>query len=178
MLFFLLSFSIVCMAQDDAMKKKVDSLSYISRAKADLVLNHFDSLITGKILYTISDEQYYVILKDKEYYKEFYIQTDRAGNIIRERPANTSKQSRKLLAQAFNVNNYHESFITKIDNPTAAEGNPSYFVFKDAEGKRHGEFSLSVITVPIPIDKQLYRYLLTRLLKESTEKNRADQKVR
>lgn len=166
-LFFLSS--ITCIAQEDAIKKKADSLSYVSRAKADLVLSHFDNVRTKKILYSISDEQYYVILKDGCCYKEYYIHTDSAGNIKDQRIVKTSKKSKKLLEKAFNLGNYHTEFITKTDNPTVVQGNPSYFVVKDINGKRYGEYSLSTITVPVPIDKQLYNYLLTRLLKESSK---------
>lgn len=164
--------SIVCIAQGEILKNKADSLSHVSRVKADLILNHFDSLRAEKILYSISDEQYYIVMKDGCCYKEYYIHADSAGNIREQRLVKTSKQSKKLLAKAFNISNYQKDFITKADNPIAVEGNPSYFVLKDVDGKRYGEYSLSVITVPIPIDKQLYNYLLTRLLKEST-KNKA-----
>jgi hypothetical protein len=171
LLFFLSS--IVSIAQNEALKKKADSLSYVSRAKADLVLSHFDSIKTAKILYSISDKQYYVILRDGCCYKEYYIHTDSAGNVKEQRLTKTSKQNKKLLAKAFDVNSYQKDFITRADNTTAVQGNPSYFVLKNVDGKRYGEYSLSVITVPIPIDKQLYNYLLTRLLKEPTKNNKA-----
>ncbi len=168
---FFLSF-ITCTAQEEAIKKKADSLSYVSRAKADLVLSHFDSMRTEKILYSISDEHYYIILKDGCCYKEYYIHNDSEGNIINRRSVKTSKKN-KLLAKAFDLDNYHTGFVTKADNPTVVQGNPSYFVVKDIGGKRYGEYSLSTITVPVPIDKQLYNYLLTRLLRESTTNSKA-----
>ena len=171
LLFFLSS--ITCIAQDEAVKKKADSLTYASRAKADLVLSHFDSIKTEKILYSISDEHYYVILKDGCCYNEYYIQADSAGKIKDERVVKTSKRNKKLLTKAFVLNGYHENFITRVDNPTADQGNPSYFVVKDVDGKRYGEYALAVITFPIPIDKQLYDYLLIRLLNESTKNIKA-----
>lgn len=170
-LFFLSS--ITCIAQEETIKKKADSLSYVSRAKADLILSHFDSIRTEKILYSISDEQYYVILKDGCCYREYYIHTDSAGNIKDQRTAKTSKKNKKLLAKAFNLDNYHKEFVTRANNPTVVQGNPSYFVVKDIDGKRYGEYSLSTITVPVPIDKQVYNYLLTRLLRESTKNSKA-----
>jgi len=170
-LFFLSS--ITCIAQEETIKKKTDSLSYVSRARADLVLSHFDSMRTEKILYSISDEQYYVILKDVCRYKQYYIHIDSTGNIIDQRTVKTSNKNKKLLARAFNLDNYHTEFITKADNPTVVQGNPSYFVIKNVNGKRYGEYSLSTITVPVPIDKQLYNYLLTGLIKESTKYSKA-----
>lgn len=165
--------SIVCIAQDEILKKKVDSLSHVSRAKADLILSHFDSIRTEKILYTISDEHYYVILKDGCCYKEYYIHTDSTRKIKEERVLRTSKRNKKILAKAFELNRYHKNFITRADNPTVVQGNSSYFVLKDIDGKRYGEYSLSAITVPIPIDKELYNYLFKRLLKESTKSSKA-----
>ena len=170
-LFFLSS--ITCVAQEETIKKKSDSLSYVSRAKADLILSQFDSIKTEKILYSISDEQYYLILKDGCCYREYYIHTDSAGNIKDQRISKTSKKNKKLLTRAFDLNNYHKEFVTRANNPTVVQGNPSYFVVKDIDGKRYGEYSLSTITVPVPIDKQLYNYLLTKLLKESTKNSKA-----
>lgn len=158
----------VCRTQYPTVKNKADSLSYVSRAKADLVLSHFDNVRTAKILYSISDEQYYVVLKDECCYKEYYIHADSAGNVIEQRLVKSTKQNTRLLQKAFNVRNYLTKFVTKADKPSVVEGNPSYFVLKDIAGKRYGEYSLSVITSPIPIDRQLYSYLLTRLLKESS----------
>ena len=166
-IFFILS-SITCIAQDEAIKKKADSLSYASRAKADLVLRYFDTIKGEKLLYSISDKQYYVILNEGCCYKEYYINIDSTGNIIDQRTVKSSKKSKKLLSKAFNLDIYHKEFITKANNPTVVQGNPSYFVVKDMTGKRYGEYSLSTITVPVPIDKKLYNYLLTRLLREST----------
>ena len=77
--------------------------------------------------------------------------------------------TKKLLAKSFNVNSYKSDFVTRVNNPTVDQGNPSYFVLKDVDGKRYGEYSLSVIIKPLPIDKHLYIYLLTTLLKESTK---------
>jgi hypothetical protein len=163
-LFFLSG--IKCTAQQ-AIKEKSDSLSYTSRVKADLVLSHFDSMRTEKMLYSISDEHYYIILRDGCCYKEFYVNTDIEGKVLHQRTVKISKKN-KLLTKAFDLANYHTEFVTKADKPTVVQGNPSYFVVKDINGKRYGEYSLSVITVPVPIDKQLYQYVLTRLLREST----------
>ena len=167
-IFFLCS--IICIAQNDVLKAKADSLSQVSRVKADLILSHFDRIRSKKILYSILDEQYYVILKDGDWYKEYYIHTDSTGNISEQRLAKTSKENTKLFAKAFNINAYRKDFVTKVNNPTVDQGNSSYFVLRDIDGRRYGEYSLSVITKPIPIDKQLYVYLLARLLKESTNK--------
>lgn len=171
-IFFFLS-SITCIAQDEEIKKKIDSLSYANRAKADIVLRYFDSIRAEKVLYSISDKHYYVILKEGHCFKEYYINIDSAGNRIDQRTVKTSRKSKKILEKAFDLDSYHKEFITKANNPTVVQGNPTYFVVKDTESNRYGEFSLSAITVPIPIDKQVYNYLLTRLLRESTKSSKA-----
>lgn len=165
----LLLWSIGAMAQEEIVKKKVDSLSNLSRIKADAVLSHFDSIKTEKILYSVSDKHYYIVLKDSPSYKEYYISIDSIGKIKDEQVLKTSKKNRKIFSKAFNLSTYHKEFITTLDNPTTAQGNTSYFVIKDKNGYRYGEFWLPVLSAPIPIDKQLYNYILTRLLKESTE---------
>lgn len=43
------------------------------------------------------------------------------------------------------------------------QGYPSYFVVKDEEGKRYGEFSLSYLTVPSPINRNVYGYLIKKM---------------
>lgn len=165
--------SIVCIAQDEIIKKKVDSLSNASRIKADLVLSHFDNIKAIKILYSISDERYYVIFKDGCCYKEYYIHTDSGGIVKDKRLVKNSKRDRKFLSRKFELSNYHKEFVTNVDNPTVVQGKHSYFVLKDVNGKSYGEYWLSVITVPIPIDKKLYNYLLTKLLNESTKNVKA-----
>ncbi len=166
-LMFFLSGSI-CTAQENALEKKIDSLSKVSRAKADFVLSKFDSIKADKILYSISDEKYYVVFKKGCCYSEYYISVDSVGKVKEKRLVKLNKGNKKLFKKAFELHRYRNEFITRVDNPKEVQGNLSYFVVKDISGKRYGEYWLSVITIPIPIDKQLYSYLLTQLLKEST----------
>jgi hypothetical protein len=171
--YILILSSITCRAQDSIIKSKIDSLNNVSRMKANLVLSRFDSLQTDKLLYSISDEHYYVILKDGCCYKEYYIHLDSTGKITSQRLAKKVKRSKELLKAAFELNNYHKEFITKVDSPKVLQGNNSYFVVTDVSGNKYGEFALAAITVPIPINTKLYNYLFKRLLTESTKIKKA-----
>ncbi len=59
----MLCLSLVCKAQKD-WKKVSDSIAVINRAKADIVLEQFDTIQTPKLLYSIEDRYYYLIIKD------------------------------------------------------------------------------------------------------------------
>jgi hypothetical protein len=163
--------SIICLAQSEAVNAKADSISYISRQRADAALRPFENLKAKKILYSISDEQYYVIVKQGLSYKEYYIVVDSSGKVRKRRLVSSSNknQMKSLMIKAFNINNYQKYFITKLEHPSIDQGNSSYFVLKDENGKRYGEYSLDVIINPVPIDKQLYVYLVTSLLRESVK---------
>lgn len=144
-------------------------MAYASRAKADAVLSLFDSLKTTKLLYSISNEHFYVLINVDCKYIEYYIYAD-SSNIIKEkRFIEHPKQNIALLSKAVDVNKYHQVFITKVNDVIVTQGNPSYFVVKDKDGKRYGEYWLPVITSPIPIDQEVYNYLFSELLKQSSK---------
>lgn len=143
-----------------------DSVSLKSRAKADELLKNFQHVPAVKMLYSVSDIHYYLILREKKCLTEYYILTDSNGNIVEKRVVNSSRRISKLLDEGLDIRNYDTTFITKVVNAKVVQGNPSYFVLKDIQGNRYGEFSLSVITIPIPISNELYHYLLSTLLKE------------
>ncbi len=160
---------IACFSQSNGTRKRIDSLSLQSRRKADMVLKNFDGLKAEKVLYSISNEQYYIVLKIGSSYKEYYFEIDSSGNVLTKRTLNHTKDSRTFFSKAFNLKSYSKKFITRVNNPSSVQGNPSYFVVRDIDGTRHGEYFLSTITMPIPIDKQVYKYLLTRLLQETSK---------
>jgi hypothetical protein len=160
--------SITCRAQDSNIKSKIDSLNSVSRLKADFILSRFDSIQTNKLLYSISNEHYYIILKDGCCYKEYYIHLDSTGKVVNQRLIKSAKRNKEILKKAFELGNYRKEFVTKVDSPKVVQGNNSYFVVKDVSGNKYGEFALAAITVPIPINIKLYNYLFKRLLTEST----------
>ena len=167
-----------CSAQND-WKRISDSLSLESRAKADIVLSMFDTLYGKKILYSLQDRYYYIVFQLQNSYKEYVIEIDSICNVvnIEELDSNKkikdlktkrgySKNGRKLLKQleedrqtirdAFDTDQYSTEFITSMPNATFIAGVPSYFVMKDENDKRYGEYSLSSMTFPCPINPILW----------------------
>jgi hypothetical protein len=181
----ILCFSLVCQAQNN-WQKKSDSLAMISRTKADAVLQYFDTIQAPKLLYSMEDRYFYLIIKGAPCYKEYYVALDSLGNIERmhliKTEAKTKKQRkqqeqyRKLLSEAepvFDLSRYHTDFITRMPDAKYIRGVPSYFVVKDVDGKRYGEYCLSSLTLPLPIDAKLAGYLIRRLSDEAARDNKA-----
>ncbi len=184
---FILGIACFCFAQND-WKRISDSLSLESRAKADIVLSMFDTLYGKKILYSLQDRYYYVVFQLQNSYKECVIEIDSICNVvnIEELDSNKkikdlktkrgySKNGRKLLKRleedrqtirdAFDISQYSTEFITSMPNATFIAGVPSYFVMKDENDKRYGEYSLSSMTFPCPINPILWIYLNRKLMK-------------
>src|SRR5690606_8303958 len=128
-------------------------MAIISRAKADAVLKHFDTIQAPKLLYSLDDTYYYLIIKNSPSHKEYYIVLDSLGLIEKlyyiKDEAKTRKQKRLkkqyqgLLSEAepiFDLNKYHADFITGLSEPNYTSGRYSYFVVIDTDGKRYGEY--------------------------------------
>lgn len=178
-LYFILFYPLYsCIAQSN-IGMHSDSLGLISRKKADIILSHFDTIYETKILYTLLDKDYYIIVQDNDKYKEYYISVDSLDHIkkFKEISLNNNCNNLKktkdierrneevlIITKAFDLTNYHTNFITQITNPTLVTGAPSYFVIKDKNGKRYGEYSLSAMVAPSPIDPKLWIYLFRELV--------------
>src|SRR5690606_21402352 len=162
-------FSVACQGQGG--KEGPDSLALASRAKADKVLDQFDSLSGSKILYSLKDQNYYVIIQKGNKYREYYVSLDSLGRTEEIQSLKSRKEDRKLLSQAFELDKYRSEFITRMPDATYVRGVPSYFVIKGQDGKRYGEYSLSSLTLPPPIEGGLYAYLTRRLSEEMYSKN-------
>ena len=168
-----------CYAQYD-WKAISDSLALESRAKADVVLSKFDTVSSKKILYSLLNKDYYIIIQTDNNYKEYVVSIDSVCNVLRikeidnnkkidelKAKKNLSKSKRNLLKQletdrqtikeAFNTNQYSIELITSVPNATYVSGIPSYFVMKDEHNNRYGEYSLSSITTPCPINPKIGR---------------------
>lgn len=171
-------FTNICRAQND-WEKVSDSLAMVSRTKADVVLKYFDTIKVPKMLYSLEDKYFYLIIKNSPYYEEYYISLDNSDKIKEihsiKSEKNTKKQRRqqkqyqKLLSEAepiFDLNKYNTNYITKIPDAEFVRGRSSYFVVKDENGKRYGEFCLPSFTLPVPLDGKLYGYLVRRLSDE------------
>lgn len=181
-IFFLFYPLYYCYSQNNI--KKTDSIAMISREKADIVLSHFDTISSTKILYSLLNKYYYIIIQDSTKYKEYYISIDTLNNITNFRKIDNvfdnskvkyNKKNRFLndhesvIIKAFDLSNYHTDLITYVPNATYVSGVPSYFVVKDKNKNRYGEYSLSSITAPSPIDPNLWVYL-SKKISEQIEK--------
>jgi len=115
----------------------------ISRAKADMVLQHFDTVQAPKLLYSMEDRYFYLIIKDSPCHKEYYVALDSLGDIRKinlvkaetktRKQLKQQEQYRKLLSEAepvFDLSRYHTNFITRMPDAKYIRGVPSYFVVK------------------------------------------------
>ena len=180
----MLCFSLVCKAQEDR-GNIADSMAMVSRTKADKVLQHFDTIIAPKLLYSLDNKDFYVIIKSNPCYQEYYVALDSLGRIDKMRPVKAETKTRKqrkqqeqyqqLLSEAepiFDLTKYHTDFITKMPDIKYTSGRYSYFVLKDIDGKRYGEYRLSAVTSPLPINASLWAYLIRRLSDEAYKDNK------
>jgi hypothetical protein len=145
--------------------------------KADYVLSNFDTVTADKILYSIEDEYYYIVINRQSYYDEYYLVLDTTNKIktvkLLEKNIKTRKQRRQqkqyeqILKDAepvFDLSKYHTDYITNIpDAECCTFGRRTYFVIKDRDGKRYGEFNLFMPVLPSPIYLNLWIYLVRRL---------------
>jgi hypothetical protein len=164
----------LCKAQSNI---ELDSLAIKSRTRADIVLSYFDTIRTDKMLYSMKDKYYYVVINKQSYYEEYYVVLDTINKIetIRIIKNNTKtkkqrkqqKQYEQILKEAepiFDLSKYHASYITKVSGTDSYTfGVLSYFVVKGIDGKRYGEFHLFMPTQPMPINHNLWVYLFRRL---------------
>lgn len=171
-------FSFVCSAQDNR-EAVSDSIVLNSRSKSDIVLNYFNAIKAPKLLYSIDDKYFYLIIKDSICYQEYYIDLDYTDNIknvynVKSKVKNKKqrkkeKEYQKLLLEAdpiFDLDKYSRGLINNVPEAETISGRLSYFVIEDLDGKKYGEFSLSSLTFPTPIDYKLLAYLMNRLSNE------------
>lgn len=139
----------------------------ISRAKADIVLSYFESTNVSKLLYSIDDKYFYVLLKKESSLMEFVIVLDSFGNICAlKEPTKLSRQDKKLLKETepFVLINYDTNYITAVSNvEDFTFGHLAYFVIKDDVGKRFGEFRSFMPTANAPIDLKLWGYIIRKI---------------
>ncbi|WP_196889607.1 hypothetical protein [Aureivirga sp. CE67] len=148
-------------------EQKINSIHIRSRVKADNLIHKIDSTKNLKLLFSLIDEEYYIVIKRNNNYTEYYIETDSLGNIKRKILLDTTEKDKNMLSKAFQLNQYSTDFITKVPNAKLVAGRSSYFVIKDKKGKRYGEFSISSMVMPPVIDPDLLIYLNYRLIEYS-----------
>lgn len=165
----------------------LDSLAMESRKKADYVLSQIDSSANKAILYSLEDRDYYVIIQRDNGFQEWAVSTDGFYSILDERVIDKEKEiaflkakkrlsskekkqlsrlesDREALNNAFDTSMYCSGLRTTIPDVTHVMGPPSYFVMKDQDGNRYGEYYLSFFIAPCPINPGLYAYLIRSII--------------
>lgn len=168
LIFIFLSCSNVLRSQ--TIGEQLNSISIISRERADMVLSSLDYPGSYKLLYSINDRDFWVIVKKETLFKEYYFRLNESGETIFIKPVKSRRKDIKLFARAFDLEMYHSNFITSLPDAKFIHGYPSYFVIKDCGGSRYGEYSLSSLTLPSPIDADVYLYLTRRLTEQRNKK--------
>jgi uncharacterized protein YpmB len=170
LIIIILLFSEFCCAQ------QINFADSLSRAKADIVLSQFDSLQVPKLLFSLEDRYYYVLCFESSILKEYFITADSIGKVksveLIEENAHTKKQKKQLAKDKkllnelnpFDLSKYQNRYITEVPNATYFTfGKLSYFVIKDTNQTRFGEFHISMPIKPPPIDLNLWAYLIRKL---------------
>lgn len=139
----------------------------VSRAKADIVLSYFDNIEVSKLLYSIGDKYFYVLLNENCYLKEYVITMDSLGCISNiKKPIKLTQGDKKLLRKLspFELSKYGTCYITESSNAVDFTfGRLAYFVVKDNKGKRFGEFRSFMPNKTAPIDLKLWAYIIRKL---------------
>lgn len=139
----------------------------VSRAKADIVLSYFDSIQSFKLLYSIEDRYFYVLLNENSFLKEYVITMDSLDNISNvEKLIKLTRRDKKLLKKLapFDLSKYSTDNITKSSNAVNFTfGRLSYFVVMDDKGNRFGEFRSYMPNDTMPINLKLWAYIIRKL---------------
>ncbi|WP_417350992.1 hypothetical protein [Flavobacterium alkalisoli] len=154
---FLLLLPFVLSAQESVHYERIDKL-LTSFFKEDLNEN--------KIVFTINDKLYLIIVEKKDAYEHYYFEADTITDKKPQVKQMIIFKPNNLLETAFNTNNYHTGYIDFFsdfykDGVEFSIGNPTYFVLLDKNGQKFGETELSAVVIPNPIDKEVYNYILT-----------------
>jgi hypothetical protein len=147
--------------------QSLQSVDSVSRAKADIVLSYFDSIQVSKLLYSIDDKYFYVLLNETPFLKEYVVTMDSLGNINNmQKPIKLTRQDEKFLKKSapFDLSKYNTGYITESSNALDFTfGRVAYFVVKDDKGKRFGEFRSFMPAKTAPIDLKLWTYIIGKL---------------
>lgn len=158
-----------------------------SRAKADIVLSGFGTIPGRKMVYSLKNEHYYIVIHSDSACNEYVVSIDSACHVVGmkkidhdsiidqlKRKRHISRKQRKelkraetdrqMLKEAFDLTRYAAEPITDLPDATCMAGVPSYFVIKDEYDNRYGEYCLPSITAPCPINPDLWVYLIRELM--------------
>jgi len=166
-IYILLLFFINCSSQKQLQK-------ILSREKlSKILINEFPQTKDRLLVYSIDDKWYLIIENRTSIYKEYYIKIEK-GEVLKREIGNINKPD-LMLDNAFNLSNYKYGYVDFSSDEykyyKLSQGNKTYFCLFE-NGDYYGEFNLSVIVDPIPIEKKLNEYLIKKIFKEISIDNK------
>ena len=154
LIIYVLLTSILCFGQDT----ELDKTFLNSRNSADSILRHFSEIKGPKMLYSINDIYYYVIIKSGiDDFQEYYVKKD-SSNVLINKVSNVfleKKVKRKTKKYYSDVKNEiiktftlgsSLDFTSSISNArfNFCDSKTIYYVLKDENGNNHDEIKLSL----------------------------------
>lgn len=148
---------------------QINSSDLKSREIANDVINHiFSKELDNKnyVIYSNSDKLFFVVVENQDNYKEYFISNE--VNPVKMEVRTINKPN-SLYLKMFNKSNYKTDYVTfksEMYNKgyEATFGNLVYFAYHNLDGKTYGEFRLSIITKPSPIDKDINEHLALKVI--------------
>jgi len=147
-----------------------DSLERIQSAQ--FISKYFHNTLqkSNYILFSVGNQQYLIIVEREQLYDEYYFNEDTSQN-FKNYQAKTFKVPKpdSTLTKTFSENQYPKGIITiysdffKDKQPFFA-GLSSYF-YLSKSGEIFGEEHLTLIVNPSPMGKDVYKYILTELVR-------------
>ncbi|CAM1343081.1 hypothetical protein [Tenacibaculum amylolyticum] len=118
-------------------------------------------------LFSIEDTWFLIIERKHNEYIQHFVCINK-NNDIKTIESNVIKENLTVLNRAFNKNIYHQNYIDLnagfyTVGRKFSTGKPTYFCYKDTDGKIYGEASLTTVIQPNPIDLSVYGFLLDKL---------------
>jgi hypothetical protein len=157
---------------------------FLCRERADSVLSVLDYIKETKLLFSVNNQYFYIIIDDTLNYKEIFISfknekinhcyfiKNKYGLIKSKYEKQLMSDRKNLLSNAnpFDLKQYHNEFITDLDKAISyfghSYGQPAYFVIKDTSGNRYGEIGLYSFVFGKNMNVNLIWYLNFRLWAE------------
>jgi hypothetical protein len=148
-------------------EKHNDSVCLTFRKQADRIINEMDIKQYPVILFSIEDSEtknkhFYVIVNNEGKIREYLVYIDQR-NKLKKQKLHTRKKDKKFLLTFFDTKQYHSGYITEIENSTTISCKlVMYYFVLIKQNNKYGEHCLPLFTFPLPIDGELYGYLIRR----------------
>lgn len=137
------------------------------REKINSIENEFKNILTNNsyVLYGTSNKMFLFIKKDQDYLVFEYCDNNGIYELL------DFKIEKHVMAEKlFKKENYEKGYLDfnsdfyLKNNSATATGLPTYFKYKVLD-EVYCEYILSVITNPVPMNKDVYRYISFKILK-------------